>query len=106
MNRVIAFCAALLLAGCSSIPSNPFAVDGSRADGKIIMHSGTTTDMAVEVNWQSQEHVALEKCLDWGFNGVEPFGGARSRILTVDEWGVRFWEHERVYQCTTGNPVD
>ena len=104
MNRVIiAFVAILFVAIGCSIPSNPFAIDGSRADGKVIMHSGATTDTADKVNWKSQEYAAFEKCLAWGYQGVEPFGGVRSSIITTSQWGQNIWEHERVYQCTTSS---
>ena len=95
---IIAY-AALLLAGCS-ISSKPFVIDGSRADGKVIMHSGATTDTADKVIWQNQEFAALEKCQAWGYQGTAPFGGVRSSIITIDAWGQNIWEHERVYQCT------
>ena len=102
--RLITLATALCLAGCS-IASNPFVVDGSRADGKIIVHSGATTEVANEVDWLSQEAIAIQRCLEWGYDAAKPFGGVRSRIITVDEWGQRIWEHELIYQCITDSEI-
>ncbi len=95
---------AILAVGCATIV--PLDVDGSRSDGTILMAAETT--LGDTVDWQAGSQVALDKCLAWGYHGVEPFSGIRTFL--VDEmtlFGPRRLERlERKYQCTTWNKVD
>ena len=102
MHRIIlTVTAALLAVGCATVV--PFDVDGSRADGTIVMAAETGT--LGSVDWEAGTKAARQKCLAWGYEGVEPFGGYRSEV--VDEATLlgpqKKVRYERIYQCV-GSP--
>lgn len=92
---------AICLAGCT-VAANPFVVDGSRADGKVYVTSGVTTQAASDIDWTPVTARALERCVGWGYTSIDAFEGVRSRVVDRDPLtGQRTWEHERIYQCIT-----
>ena len=99
--RIFFLLPAIFLIGCT-IAATPFVVDGSRADGKVYVTSGITTQAASDIDWFPVTQRALSRCIDWGYTSVNAFEGVRSRVVDRDPLtGLRMWEHERIFQCIT-----
>ena len=93
--------ATILLTGClSTDPAIPFDSGGSRADGVITM-STAPIDLLREVDWEASEHLVLQRCRVWDYNGYLPFTGVRQRCIDSSALlGCLRYVFERDYQCT------
>ena len=101
MKHLSLILATVSLAGClSTEPAIPFDSDGSRADGIITM-STAPIDLLREVDWEASEHLILQRCIAWDYNGFLPFTGVRQRCIDSSALlGCLSYVFERDYQCT------
>lgn len=103
MTRLLApaVLTALVCAACTPMTGEPMIVDGDRAAGKVISTVGPTAHLAHEVDWTNNGAEAVRRCLEWGYDGAEPFEGITTDMLGADLWGYVLWSHTRIYQCIT-----
>ena len=99
---VLSALAACLLAGCATQTLVPVDVDGSRADGTVIMVTSGNASLHHEVDWDAGMRTANERCAGWGYGGVETFGGFTTRCTAMHPilGGCMVVEYRRIYQCT------
>jgi hypothetical protein len=101
----IGFIALLLLAACSSVPKEWQAMDGSKADGKVILSYLFRPILDTPpVNDQGALNIAMTKCKAWGYSSASAFGAETKSChsTSTDKDGnvgcVRLLI-QKVYQC-------
>ena len=111
--------AALVLVGCpmtyaeapdmndsDRLVADPRAMDGSRADGTIVMEVLVShlseEEFVWEDVWKDAAPIALKRCRAWGFSKVEPFGGQQGECIMDDPpYGLCPVSRVRkTYQCS------
>ncbi|MGE6647947.1 YecR family lipoprotein [Shewanella colwelliana] len=105
LKKILLLALPLALLGCSSAPKEWKALDGSKADGKIIM--AYTFQPALDTpptNDEDATNIASSKCQAWGYSSAS-FFGEESRLCSSIEMdpdgahGCKTWMVKRIYQC-------
>jgi hypothetical protein len=93
----------VFLAGCSSIPKQWSAIDGSRSDGTITLtyvYRPILDTKPIENN--DAVDLATSKCVLWGYAGAEAFGDETKSCNTLGvDGGCTSWRVSKVYQCSS-----
>ena len=100
--RFIALGCLVGLVGCT-IVADTFVADGSRADGRVVMTTSTTTQTIGEVDWREGIRQAELACLEWGYSAGRPFEGVTTQSqMTRNALGQATfaYTYQRIYQCT------
>ena len=84
--------------GCAT-PKEWVATGGSRADGTVRLSYDFGAFEAPQVNNQQGLDIARSRCLAWGYQNTEAFGGERRACNNMTSSGCTSWIVTREYQC-------
>ena len=96
---------ALLLAiavmtGCTHIKV-PVPTGGSRADGTVELSYKLGSLENAQIDWESVQLTAKQRCAGWGYSNAEQFGGQKSICSSADpRLGCLTYLVTVTYQCT------
>lgn len=97
MKKYAAIMMMLVILGACGTVMYPIAIDGSKADGTILM--GVTVGPFDEVDWKGKLEEVVARCKSWGYEGAEGFEGVRERCLRQGAYSCERAELTRRYQC-------
>ncbi len=86
------------LTGCAT-QKEWTATSGSRADGTVRLSYDYGAFEVPQVNDQQGTDIAKSRCIAWGYQEAEAFGGARQTCNNMTSSGCMGWMVTREYQC-------
>jgi hypothetical protein len=100
--RVFAFAALLASLGCATVKV-PQPTSGSRADGTVQLAYEYGQFERPQVDWETANQIATDRCRAWGYSGAEAFGGGFEECTAANQYGcVRIFV-TITYQCIGGS---
>ncbi len=100
--RVIAFATLLASLSCATVKV-PEPIGGSRADGTVQLAYEYGGFESPQVDWETANQIATERCRAWGYSDAESFGGGVSQCTASGEWGCIQFFVTITYQCIGGS---
>ena len=89
-----------LMSGClATTMLVPMDIDGSKADGTIVMGVGGV-NWSTKIDWNKAGVNAAFRCRSWGYEGARPFTGLTKKCVDRGEILCLEYEVRRKYQCT------
>jgi YecR-like lipoprotein/Prokaryotic membrane lipoprotein lipid attachment site len=86
------------LAGCAT-QKEWVATGGSRADGTVRLSFEVAQFEAPQTNEQQGLTVARARCVAWGYQDAEAFGGVQRTCNERNSYGCTSWLITKEYQC-------
>ena len=86
MKKVYVGLMALIVASCSVVKV-PQATGGSKSDGTIELSYEYGQFIVPDVDWNKALHNAKQRCIAWGYQSAEPFGGRKKICQSYDNDG-------------------
>jgi hypothetical protein len=99
--RFIVFAALLGPLGCTTVKI-PQPTGGSRADGTVQLAYEYGGFERPQVDWETANQIAADRCRAWGYSGAESFGGGVSQCTAYNAYGCIRRFVTITYQCTGG----
>ena len=100
--RLTLLAAALTWIACAAA-KYPQPIGGSRADGTVQLAYEYGAFENPQVDWESANRLATEKCAAWGYSAAESFGGGVRECTYADQNGCWQYFVTITYQCTGGS---
>ena len=95
----------MLMSGCA-VQKTLTPVGGSRSDGTVTLAYTVAMFEAPKVDWEQGRQAAVRRCLAWGYNNAEAFGGQETHCNAYNGYGNCMNATIKVqYQCTGAAPV-
>ncbi|PWR03079.1 hypothetical protein DKT77_09105 [Meridianimarinicoccus roseus] len=91
-----------MLAACAQpVSKTPLPVDGSRADGSVVLAFQHNPQIEIpQVDWDAAQRNALSRCNAWGYRNANPFEGVQTTCQAANGYGCLQATTARTYQCT------
>ena len=100
--RVIAFAALVTSLSCATVKV-PQPIGGSRADGTVQLAYEYGGFERPQVDWDTANQIATERCRAWGYSDAESFGGGISECTAYNQYGCFGFFVTITYQCISGS---
>jgi hypothetical protein len=100
--RVIAFATLLASLSCATVKV-PQPIGGSRAVGTVQLAYEYGGFERPQVDWETGNQIATERCRGWGYSEAESFGGGVSQCTAYNQYGCLQFFVTITYQCLGGS---
>lgn len=81
----------------------PQPTGGSRADGTVQLAYEYGELETPEVDWESANRAATERCQNWGYASAEAFGPGVTQCTASNQYGCTRYFVTITYQCIPGS---